>query len=185
MSVFAHEHEKYSKVWQLAAYGDHSPGLEYVDLFWSIAKPAAGYSVIDVGAGSGAASRALQARGLIVEAFDITDAGWDSASMPNIPITFDCVWHGVPRGFDYAFCCDVMEHIPTEYVGLSIENILRAARHAFFSVSFREDGFGRFVGEPLHLTVKPFTWWRDLFRELGKLEDARDLMGEGVFYVGR
>ena len=44
---------------------------------------------------------------------------------------------------------------------------------------------GALIGEALHLTVRPFLFWRDLFRELGTLHDARDLIGEGVFCVSR
>ena len=50
----------------------------------------------------------------------------------------------------------------------------------------KNDGtmFGKEIGEPLHVTVMPFTWWRDRLGEVGEVLDARDLMHGGVFHVG-
>jgi hypothetical protein len=62
---------------------------------------------------------------------------------------------------------------------------LNSCGSAFFSISFNQDVMGEMIGEPLHLTVQPFTWWRDTFRELGTLYEARDILGEGIFYAGR
>ncbi|MHA2085554.1 MAG: hypothetical protein ACXABD_17500 [Candidatus Thorarchaeota archaeon] len=63
--------------------------------------------------------------------------------------------------------------------------LLEACDGVFFSIAFAPDYFGRFVGEPLHLNVKPFVWWRDRLAGMGNLIEARDLLGEGVFYVTR
>jgi len=183
MSIAAKEREKYARAWAIDDYSKFSPGLSHIDMFWSIASPKRGQSLIDVGCGAGAATRALKSRGLSVRGFDLTDTAWDH---DDIPLTTGTIWRDLRGGpYDYAYCCDVMEHIPTEFVGLAIERILQVAPKAFFSISFTEDHFGDFVGEALHLTVKPFVWWRDLLRELGIVHEARDLMGEGVFYVAR
>lgn len=177
------ERDKYSRIWEFESYAQFSPGADQIDMFWQIAKPKSGQSVIDVGAGAGAASAILKARGLQVRAFDLTDQAW---TQPDIHLQTGTIWNDLRGGmYDFAYCCDVMEHIPTEYVALSIDRILATARAAFFSVCFLDDGAGRLIGQPLHLTVKPFVWWRDLFRELGRLDEARDQMGQGVFYVRR
>lgn len=175
------EREKYSRIWQIPSYSKESPGLQHVDMFAAIAKPIPGQSVADVGAGDGAASNALRDRlQLRVTAFDLTNTAWKGK--PDIPLHLGSVWRGVPGGmFDHVYCCDMMEHIPTELVALAVDRILMAGARCFFSISFLPDAFGAFIGEPLHLTVRPFTWWRDLFREIGRLDEARDMMGEGVF----
>ena len=178
------ERSKYSDIWQLPDYAKGSPGESLVEMFVDIAKPSPRASIIDVGAGSGAGSRALSERGFNVCAFDLTDTAWQHDD--NIPLQTGTIWKGtigLANLFDYAYCCDMMEHIPTQFVALSIEQILRVAPKAFFSISFTPDNFGRFIKQDLHLTVKPFMWWRDTLRELGTVEEARDLIGEGVFYV--
>ena len=182
-SIANREKAKYDAVWQFHEYQEESPGKRHVDLFWSIAKPKQGASLIDIGAGAGAASRILKDRGLSVRAFDLSDVAWTHT---DIPLQVGTIWKNpnfTPPA-DYAYCCDVMEHIPTEFTALSVQKILQACGHAFFSISFVPDVMGALVGEPLHLTVKPFMWWVDLLRECGSLHEARDMIGEGVFYVG-
>lgn len=180
------EAEKYTTIWSLPQYHENSPGAQMIDMFLRIARPAAGASIIDVGCGAGAASELLHQKGFRVAGFDLTDTAWKNHPLP---ILTGSVWHGIPIGvisdnvFDYGYCCDMMEHIPTQFVALTIYQILQACHHAFFSVSFQEDNFGNYIREPLHHTVKPFTWWRDTFREVGTVLEARDIMGDGVFYV--
>jgi len=178
------ERAKYGKVWGLDDYAVYSPGEQMADYFFRIAAPTRGQSVIDVGAGSGAGSRALASRGLSVKAFDISDVGWRNQS---IVLKTGCIWRDLRQSppSDFAYCCDVMEHIPTEFTALAISEILGVCGKAFFSISFTEDGFGEYIQDHLHLTVKPFTWWRDMLAEVGVVHDARDLMGFGVFLVGR
>lgn len=174
------EREKYDRIWREDGYAEVSPGAGYVPLFLKIAGPAG--HVIDVGAGKGAASRLLADAGLMVTGFDLTDAAWDH---DDIPLKTGSVWQGLGVQADYAFCCDMMEHLPTEYVALAVARILEAAPKAFFSISFNPDGFGAFIQDTLHLTVRPFEWWLEVFNEVGTVLEARDLLGEGVFYVGR
>ena len=67
---------------------------------------------------------------------------------------------------DYGFCCDVMEHIPEEDVDAVLTNILQNSLHVFFQISTVEDHFGHAIdeiGDHLHLTVKPYTWWLKKF----------------------
>lgn len=183
MSLTVAERAKYEKAWAIPAYRNNSPGAKLVDAFFDIVNPAPCASVIDFGAGAGAASRLLKDRGLDVSAVDLTASAWDQ---PDIQLTVCSLWHYLgERGADHAYCCDVMEHIPPAFVALTVERILDAAPSAFFSVSFQPDAFGDWIGEPLHLTVQPFVWWRDLFAELGDVRVARDLIGEGLFHVVR
>lgn len=185
-SITNAEREKYAEIWEYEEYSRVSPGVYYSDLFFRMVKPTAGQSVLDVGAGGGAASRVLKDRGLSVKGFDITDVGWKH---PDIQLMLGCIWRDLPVGssppFDYAYCCDVMEHLPTEFTALSASEIIRTCGLAFFSIAFHQEHYGYLVGKPLHLTVKKFEWWRDMMREVGTVHEARDLLDNGVFLVGR
>lgn len=175
------ERAKYARIWNDDQYSENSPGVEAIPMFEKIMRPKPSDTILDIGAGSGAAARALKARGYSVEAFDLTDAKWQADS--GILLHLGSIWSGMPAGFDIGFCCDVMEHIPTQFVALTVREILRSCERAFLSISFLEDGFGERIGMPLHLTVQPFVWWRDTLRECGRVIDARDLIGAGVFHV--
>jgi SAM-dependent methyltransferase len=177
------EAAKYAKTWALPEYRVDSPGANHAEMFHALTK-SRGISVLDVGAGAGAGSRALQTLGYKVHACDITDAGWDKSS--NIPFFQASICEGKwpENHYDWTFCCDMMEHLPTQFTALAIRNMLATAAHGcYFSVCFHEDNLGRLVGEHLHLTVQPFKWWLQLFRDLGRVEVARDLIGDGIFLV--
>jgi hypothetical protein len=88
-------------------------------------------------------------------------------------------------GYDYGFCCDVMEHIPPEYTMLVAERILSACDVAWMQIALQPDEFGAAIGKTLHLTVQPFKWWRDRLRLLGNVIEARDLCSTALFVVTR
>jgi len=46
-----------------------------------------------------------------------------------------------------------------------IDNILKAARHVFFSISMTPDSCGDLIGEELHLSLHPHGWWLKQFRD--------------------
>ena len=181
--IQAKEAAKYAEAWAIPGYLKHSPGEIHSDMFADVTGCEKGQTAIDFGCGAGAGGKALRDRhGLDVTFFDLERyAGcpdpfvrgslWDERSFPA-------------RVFDYGYCCDVMEHLPEQFTMLAVKNMLTAcAKGIVFSISFLPDHYGKFVGEPLHLTVKPFVWWRDNLREMGNVLDARDFMGEGFFYV--
>jgi hypothetical protein len=172
-------------MWEVDDYHKMSPGELYVDAFFNILKPKSGERVLDVGAGAGAGSKALKQRGLSVQAFDLTDAAWKH---DDIKLMTGSVWRDLPHvspPYNYCYCCDVMEHIPTEFTALSVSEMLRVGVLSFLCISFQEEFYGRYIQQSLHLTIKPFEWWRDMLREVGTVHEARDLMGDGLFVVGR
>ena len=183
MNVLEHERGKYEQVWALPDYAAHSPGEKYADLFMQISGAKSGETVIDLGCGAGAGGKALAERGLKVGFVDFV-------RVEGVPSPFfqQPLWRPLPARnprWDYGYCCDVMEHIPPEFSMLAVHNMLEGCGAVFFSISFTKDYFGRFVGEPLHMNVQLFTWWRDRLATLGDVVEARDLLGEGIFYVRR
>jgi 2-polyprenyl-3-methyl-5-hydroxy-6-metoxy-1,4-benzoquinol methylase len=186
--VAAQERDKYSEIWgTVAAYRNHSPGLENVERFMSVINPKPGASLIDIGCGEGVAGLAFERHGLAVTYLDITDAGLspdvDRSRFIEAPL-----WSRWPKpamAYDHGFCCDVMEHIPTEYVMLVLDRILSNCRMAWFQIALRPDNFGKAIGQPLHLTVRPFAWWLVRLGTIAKVIEARDLCGDGLYVVER
>jgi hypothetical protein len=83
---------------------------------------------------------------------------------------------------DYLYCCDVLEHLPEQFTMLAVQRMLEVAdKRVFCSICFIHEGAPPWLGRPLHLTVRPFVWWRDSLRELADLEDARDCDEFGIF----
>lgn len=150
------EREKYEKVWTFPKYRDWSPGESLVcDAVMSLnMKP--GESVIDYGCGTG---RALK----LFQEMDIKVTGIDHAANcleTDVPFIQSCLWDLPDIESDYAFCTDVMEHIPEEKVSDVLNGIKERCRAAYFQICLTKDGFGPLIlGEPLHLTVQPVEWW--------------------------
>lgn len=190
MNIIETEREKYTELWRdVPEYRNYSPGLENVSRFMDIIAPPPGASIIDIGCGTGQAGLEFRHKGLDVRWIDITDAGL----RPDIPrnrFTRATLWDDWTKdwkyGYDFGFCCDVMEHIPPEYTMLVIDRIVSSCRVSWFQIALVPDSFGATIGQTLHLTVQPFTWWLDHFRgTAGIMTEARDLCGQALFVVKR
>ncbi len=185
------EKTKYEEMWSIPSYGDISPGANIADAFAKISGCKPGETLIDLGTGSGKAALRLQDHyRLKVQTLDITT----SCMVPDALDLFGrshieaCLWSNWPRllPYDYAYCCDVMEHIPAEFTMLCLSNMFRSARHVFIQVDVEQEGWGRLINETLHLTVMPFEWWRDHIAEFGEILDCRDMIAKirrSIFYV--
>lgn len=180
----AQERDKYREIWSFPEYSEFSPGGENVQRFLNVLTPPPAALVLDIGCGRGNAGLGLQAAGLTVKWLDITDAALDP-SIPRDRFIQAPLWDDWANGrrWNYGFCCDVMEHIPPEYVMLCIERIVRACAISWFHIHNGADEFGKVIGEPLHLTVRPFLWWLIRLNTVGKVVDARDLCGTSLYIV--
>lgn len=194
MRLLADETETYREAWAIEAYAEHSPGEVHAERFVEMARldgvttrpSGRPMTMLDAGAGSGKGALALAALGFQVTLLDITDAGLVEAARA-LPFVEASIWGAIDRAvgrFDYVYCCDVMEHIDESLTMLAIARMLDAAtRGVFLSIALVPDEFGVLVGRPLHLTVRPFTWWRDRLAELGRVVECRDLINAGLYYV--
>jgi SAM-dependent methyltransferase len=185
------ETDKYSKIWENPDYRTFSPGEDSVHFFMHNFKPPLGSSIIDFGCGSGKASFLLAVLGLKVTAVDLVDNCLDADIKDIIesgkqPITFRKVnlWNLPTDLFaHYGYCTDVMEHVPTEKVDAVLDGILKAVPSCFFQIALVEDEYGASIGEHLHLTVKPFEWWLQKFKDRGVILYSYEAKHHAVFYV--
>jgi len=187
------ERDCYEEMWGVAQYADVSPGEQFAKVFDALVRDRGddprNLTVLDAGCGSGNGALALKALGYQVTMCDLTPAGLvpEARALPFFETT---LWaslkqrHVFGGAYDYVFCCDVLEHLPTVFVGLAISEMLKVARKGLFlSVALGPDNLGVWVGRPLHLTVQPFPVWRDQLNEFGCVVEARDLIKEGIYLV--
>lgn len=199
MSLSAAERETYEAMWQVEDYAKTSPGGQLVPAFlemsgasptWRREFPFLGpQTVLDAGCGAGKGAVSLKAAGFTVEMCDLTPAGL-IAEASDIPFHDACLWHPLRmqlhRTFDWVYCCDVLEHIPTPFVMLAVSRMLEIAHHGvFLSIALQGDNFGVWVGKPLHQTVMGFVQWRDALSELGRVKECRDMLMNGLYLVER
>jgi len=169
VSTEQEEREKYTRIWAHDDYRKNSPGERLVTYFLKQVKWAPGDSLIDIGCGTGRAGLALSKAGLLVTLFDITRSAVDPAAS-RLPFVQGCLWEGVPTiPRDWVYCCDVLEHIPTEHVDASLDAIRDVAkRGAFLQIALMPDAWH---GETLHLTVETQDWWvKKLLDRWGEVE---------------
>jgi len=194
MGIVAAERELYSDVFStIEQYSDHSPGEKHVSMFLEMAKidyPSY-YTILDAGCGSGKGAIALRdAKFGTVYMCDITPDGLVPEAR-DIRFTQTALWNHLPSTIfphagkvDYSYCCDVLEHIPKEFTMLVLSRLLEVTRRGvFLTISLVPDSFGYLAGRPLHQTVESFVWWRDRLNTLGRVVEARDIMGYGVYLV--
>ena len=187
----AEEREKYKEIWSIPEYRINSPGLVNVDRFMGVIQPESGSSIIDIGCGASVAGLKFKELGLESWYLDITSAAKPEEVPWNrfLETPLWNQWGGklFPRGkrWDYGFCCDVLEHIPTEYTMLCVDRILSYCDVCWLQIALLPDEFGQLIGEQLHLTVKPYSWWLARLATLGKILDARDLIGNALYVVKR
>lgn len=182
MNVEDAERETYEKVWEIAEYSTESPGVLFLPAFLEMGSPSKEHPILDAGCGAGAGMNALHEQGFRnVYGADIVDVRKGYAA--------DCdfwqtpLWNILPVA-DWVYCCDVLEHVPEEFTMLVIARLLEvSSRGVFLSICLEPDNFGALVGQALHKTVRPFTWWRDRLAILGKIIECRDLLANGLYLV--
>lgn len=174
------EREKYQLMWNIPTYRAVAPGEHVVDTFLEVAKPDG--KIIDFGCGTGRAGVKLAETNEVI-LIDFTDNCRDQEAL-CLPFIQADLTNEIPVKADYGFCTDVMEHIEPINVERVIENIRKSAKNVFFQISLVEDGFGAVIGQPLHLSVHPYNWWLEKFKQLGyNVEWSEDCGNAAMFYL--
>ncbi len=186
------EAEKYAAMWERPEYRAVAPGEGVAIEFLAHARPEAGATVIDFGAGTGRGALMLALMGNVrVEMLDFAPNCLDpevaqalTTQAHALAFTLQDLTKPVPLSAPYGFCTDVMEHIPPADVDLVLTNVLRAAQHVFFQISCVDDVCGALIGQPLHLSVHPYAWWLKKLQDLDcVIHYSQDRGDTCVFYV--
>ena len=176
------EQEKYEQVWDNPAYRKVSPGELVAKTFSEAIKG----SVIDFGCGTGRAALLISEKWPVMmldHAENCLDDKVRQSLGPNLRFQKQCLWEPYERVADWGFCCDVLEHIPEEYVRDVIQNIKDSCREgAYLRIYLNKDN-GKFSDHPLHLTVKPFEWWEEQISSLWKIDSAETNGTVATFWV--
>jgi 2-polyprenyl-3-methyl-5-hydroxy-6-metoxy-1,4-benzoquinol methylase len=187
------EQRKYDKAFKtIPEYKDLSPGKMFWHIFQEEMDPQPGKSIIDLGCGRGLVAKDMADAGLQITQLDIKDYREEGPFQTRFDFIESALWSqwehpdcstGMHAQWDYGFCCDVMEHIPTEYTMLALKRIIQNTKQCFFLISCIEDIHGKQIGESLHLTIRDFTWWLNRLNEFGTVTHARDVIASGVYVV--
>lgn len=157
------EAEKYAKMWQFDGYRETAPGELCAEMFLEVVRPDG--LVIDFGCGTGRG--ALKISQIVpVLLLDFVENSRDEEAL-SLPFELADLTKPIPHYSRYGYCTDVMEHIPPEDVVAVIRNVMNSSETVFFQISTIPDTCGTEIGQDLHLTVRPHTWWHDLFTSLG------------------
>lgn len=157
------EADKYRRIWELDEYRLRSPGERLLpEIISELGMSPESGTVIDFGCGCGRMTKKLEEMGYDILGVDHAENCLD----PDLKIQF-CLanlWELPYLIADYGICCDVMEHIPIEFVDAVLAGIHKSVPKAFFNISFAPDGHGVLIGEVLHMTVRPPSWWEERLR---------------------
>lgn len=175
------EREKYERVWADDRYRRISPGMMEVHRAFDHMGCRPGETINDYGCGAGLACAWFERHGLTATGIDHAE----NARTEDILFLGECLWDmSFTPESDYAFCCDVLEHIPPEKVDDVVRGIAeRTHKAAWFRIATRPDAMGPLIiGEPLHLTVRPAQWWQDTLGEFwGTVQPIQADLRDGVF----
>lgn len=186
----AHEKEKYLKVWaQVPEYRKYSSALHRLNDVFRSWQPAEGSTIADLGTGTGVAAQDLHRRGYKVQMYDIahnclnTDVAEYVKERDDFTFVEACLWEMAGLQADWAWCFDVMEHIPPLYIEKVLSLAATANKGAVLGICCRPDSFGKKIGEPLHLTVRSPRWWIETLSHYWAPQ-ITDIDGKWLLFVG-
>lgn len=180
------ERKKYEAVWTYEFYREQADGEPWVDHAFEKMGCKPGETLIDWGCGKGTPAQLFKEKGLDVTGLDIAHNCLDEGV--DIKLVTGCLWSPPSElaPSDYAFCTDVLEHLPPNKVDLALQHICeRTRKAAFIQVCIAPDTAGRKMDPPmkLHLSVFPPHVWTDKLKQLWRGVRMSQGRKSRVFYV--
>jgi hypothetical protein len=164
MDVAESERLKYEKIYQFPGYGSKGHGAPIAEHMLTRA-PGRG-TLGDFGCGRGGSFQPYLDAGFIIQPVDhvnVVDLAWGEHAQVLPPVVAN-LWSDKLPSVDYGMCTDVMEHIPEQFVSATLSNISKAVRQGcLWTVCHVQDVWGDRIGERLHMTVRPASWWTAQF----------------------
>ena len=167
------EKDLYKMMWERPEYRVVAPGENIAHEFLKQAKPKPGATVLDLGCGTGRGGLNLAFfGGMDVTMVDFAGNCLDADIVPMLEAQKHAIRlveadlsEPLAVKAAYGYCTDVMEHIRPHHVDRVIDNCLAACQHVFFQISTVDDICGVLIGHKLHLSVHPYKWWLQKFKE--------------------
>ena len=151
------EVDKYRNMWRQDGYRITSPGELIAPKFVEWARPRHGQVVADLGCGTGRGGKAIKRlTGCSVLYVDFAENCLDE-DLELLKVS-DLADIKEPLA-DYAYCTDVMEHIPPERLDATMAGILASAPKVFLQISTVPDDCGEMIGQTLHMNVCSSAIW--------------------------
>lgn len=180
------EKAKYEKIWAVPGYRVNSPGEGLVDCFAAVTPTG---TLIDLGCGTGRAGLKLRDLGFEVTLFDLTKAALDKKTIQaGLPFIEGNLWGNCLfwAPFDWIYCTDVLEHIPPEHIDATLDNMARiTGLGGFLQIAMFEDGFGKYIGDTLHLTIQTEEWWMEKITKRWEVKSYESAGGRLIVFLGR
>lgn len=160
------EREKYEAMWRLPDYRVSSPEAGALDTLRGLLAPGCAVNVY--GCGPGRAGLVLALASHRVAMLDIAANCLDenvhaALARTDLSLRFRAgniteAGRYLPEA-DFGVCCDVLEHLPEPWVDPALGAMAALTPRVFMTISHVPDVCGRWIGDTLHLTVRPFSWW--------------------------
>jgi SAM-dependent methyltransferase len=183
------EMAKYQRVWsEIPEYGKFSPAMRVVDKVVKICNGLDVKTVLDAGCGCGRAMKRFKDLGFDVTGVDIVDNCIDEDIREELKPNFiqSSLWElQIDRNYyDMVFCVDVMEHIPPDRVYKVLTKLTMACKkYAYFKIAKFQDGYGKRINEPLHLSLYSTEQWKNLLsKHFNEIEVIIDGSNYSTFF---
>lgn len=175
------EKAKYFRIWHVEAYHNSRAAEGFANYLLFHTDSEIGNTAIDLGCGVGRGGKYLslmsKKRAMDVTLFDLIDAR--AEEVRDLPFIEGNIWDLPPTVYDYILCCDVLEHVPPQYVDRALDGMAAITRKggllsiAHFTASTADWPDAEMI-EDLHLTVEPPEWWQPKIESRWQVKEWRD-----------
>lgn len=179
------EREKYETMWTMSEYRLCSPGEHAAEDFVRVARPKRTDVVADLGCGTGRGGEAVKKlSGCTIYSVDFAANCRNDGQPPNLVCDLSKISSQIA---DYAYCTDVLEHIPPARLVDTVNGIMKSAPRVFLQISTTEDTCGDLIGQTLHMNVCDSASWLEFMQQIKthRLRYYEDRGDSCLFYLTR